>query len=233
MPDYTRHEIHIQPGGYVGDEFAGPVYHLGTNSFYGGQNDRDEFHIGLAASIALPDDGRVERIVDVGCGVGQLTVALKERFPDAEVWGLDVGGPLVRYAHHRAVRLDADVHFAQRLAEETGMEAGSIDVVTAYILFHEVPSTAAAAICREAARVLRPGGVFNVVDFPTGAAQTPTPYRKFFNWADHRYNSERWREEFTSSDFLRTLAEAGLEAEIGPAKHWGITNYVARKPIAS
>lgn len=232
MPDYTRHEIHIQPGGYVGDEFAGPVYQFGTNSFYGGQNDADEFHIGLAATVALPADERVKRVIDIGCGVGQLTVALKERFPGAEVWGLDVGGPLVRYAHHRAARMGVDVHFAQRLAEDTGMPDGSVDLVTAYILFHEVPYESGRAICREAFRTLRPGGVFNGVDFPTGAAQTPTPYRKFVNWADHHYNGERWRQEFTGSDFLQTLREAGFEAEIGAAKHWGITNYVARKPAA-
>ncbi|MBT4738901.1 MAG: hypothetical protein HOO09_00850, partial [Rhodospirillaceae bacterium] len=33
IPDYTKHEIHIQPGGYVGDAFAGHIYHYGTNNF--------------------------------------------------------------------------------------------------------------------------------------------------------------------------------------------------------
>ena len=31
LPKYTKHEIHMQPGGYVGDAFAGHMYHYGTN----------------------------------------------------------------------------------------------------------------------------------------------------------------------------------------------------------
>lgn len=229
LPDYTRHEIHLQPGGYVGHEFSGPVYHLGTASFYAGQNDADEFHIGLAKTVPIPEDGIVRRVVDLGCGVGQLSVALKERFAEAEVLGLDVGAPLLRYAHHRAADLGVDVRFVQRLAEDTRLPANSVDIVTAYILFHEVPHEAAAKICREALRILRPGGIFNVVDFPTGKRTPPTPYRKFMIWADHAYNCEPWREEYGQADMLQTMTDAGFQAEIGAAKHWGIANYVGTK----
>jgi hypothetical protein len=70
IPDYCRHEIHIQPGGYVGNELSGPLYHYGTNSFYMGQNDSDEFHIMLARRLARPSDGEVRSVVDLGCGIG-------------------------------------------------------------------------------------------------------------------------------------------------------------------
>ena len=36
-PEYTKHEIHIQPGGYTGDPFAGYINYYGVNNFYGGQ----------------------------------------------------------------------------------------------------------------------------------------------------------------------------------------------------
>ena len=42
IPDYARHEIHIMPGGYVGDPLAGYVYHYGTNNFFLGHNVQDE-----------------------------------------------------------------------------------------------------------------------------------------------------------------------------------------------
>ena len=122
IPDYASHEIHIQPGGYVGDPFAGHIYHYGTNSFYIsvlGHNDQDQIHKATANRLPIPADGKVKRILDMGCGVGQLTCALKERFPDAEVWGIDVGGPMVRYSHMRARGLNIPVNFAQRLAEDT------------------------------------------------------------------------------------------------------------------
>ena len=232
IPDYCKHEIHIQPGGYVGDEFAGPLYHYGTNSFYMGQNDSDEFHIALAQRVSRPADGTVKTIVDLGCGIGQLTLALKEAFPEASVWGFDVGGPLLRYAHKRGVELDLDVNFAQRLAEDTKMDSGSVDLVAAYILFHEVPALAGKAICAEAFRILRPGGVFDVTDFATGPVRKQAPpYAKYRGWADHHYNGERWSQEFVESDFVETLRSVGFEAELEPSKHaWTLPNYVARKP---
>jgi ubiquinone/menaquinone biosynthesis C-methylase UbiE len=232
IPDYCRHEIHIQPGGYVGNELAGVAYHYGTNSFFMGQNDSDEFHIALAKRAERPADGKVEKAVDLGCGIGQLSIALKEQFPDAEVWGLDVAGPMLRYAHKRAVELGLDVHFAQRLAEDTKLESGSVDLVTAFILFHEVPGSIARDICAEAFRILRPGGVFDVTDFPTGGArQQAQAYAKYRSWADHHYNGERWSPEFVYSDFVETLKSVGFEAELKTSKvPWMLPNYIARKP---
>jgi len=230
MPDYTMHEIHIQPGGYTGNDFAGPLYHYGTNTFYKGQNNEDQFHFHIARTVGQPSGGKLEKIVDFGCGIGRLSTALAEVYPDAEVWGLDVGGPLVRYAHLRARELGTPVHFAQRLAEDTKFANGSFDLVTAYILFHEVSEEAAVDICKEAFRILRPGGVFDVTDFHTGRARSADPYRRFMGWVDHVYNAERWSHQFTAKDFEETLRSVGFEVEKGANRHWGIAAYIARKP---
>ncbi len=230
MPEYTMHEIHIQPGGYTGNDFAGPLYHYGTNTFYKGQNNEDEFQFNIARTLAKPADGKIEKIVDIGCGIGRLSTALAEVYPDAEVWGLDVGGPLVRYAHMRARELGTPVHFAQRLAEDTKFDDNSIDIVTAYILFHEVSEEGAKDIVKETFRILRPGGVFDVTDFHTGGARSNDPYRRFMGWIDHVYNAERWSHQFSRKDFLDTLREAGFEVEKGENRHWGIATYIARKP---
>lgn len=230
IPEYAQHEIHIQPGGYTGDDFAGPVFHYGTNTFYKGQSSEDEFHIQLAQSITPPADGKIERIVDIGCGIGRFTAALAEAFPNAEVWGLDVGGPLVRYAHARAAELGIAVHFAQRLAEQSKFYSDSVDLVTAYILFHEVSGEAAIAICNEMYRILRPGGVFEVIDFHTGGAQSADHYRRLMGWVDHVYNAERWSQQFMTKNFTDTLSSAGFEVEKGENRHWGIATYIARKP---
>jgi SAM-dependent methyltransferase len=130
------------------------------------------------------------------------------------------------------VELDLDVRFAQRLAEDTGLESGSVDLATAFILFHEVPTTVARDICAEVFRILRPGGVFDVTDFATGPMRSQEPaFATYRSWADHHYNGERWRQEFVESDFLATLREVGFEAELQPSKMaWVQPNYVARKP---
>ena len=44
---------------------------------------------GAIAKLPTPADGRVRRVLDIGCSAGQSATAFKERFPEAEVWGVD------------------------------------------------------------------------------------------------------------------------------------------------
>jgi ubiquinone/menaquinone biosynthesis C-methylase UbiE len=49
-------------------------------------------------------------------------------------------------------------------AESTGLPDASFDLVSACLLFHELPQSAAIAIIREARRLLRPGGHLAIMD---------------------------------------------------------------------
>lgn len=231
-PEYTKHEIHIQPGGYTGDPFAGYINYYGVNNFYGGSNYNDEVQAAIAARVQTPPDGKVERILDLGCATGRLTIALKDRFPEAEVWGIDVGGPMVRFAHTRCVDLGKDIHYAQRLAEDTKFPDNHFDLVTAYIMFHEVTADAQDKIIDEAMRVLRPGGVFFPIDFRTGKqVNNFSAYRTFSTWWDHRFNGEPWRFEYASRDFADLCAKHGFNVrEDIPAARRGHGAIMAIKP---
>ena len=218
IPAECRHEIHIQPGGYVGDEFAGHIYHYGTNSFYIavlGHNEQDQIHKGVAARLPIPEDGKVKRILDMGCGVGQYTVALKERFPEAEVWGIDIGGPMVRYAHTRANFLNNGANFAQRLAYDTKFPDGYFDLVTSYIMHHEVPAEGTKKIIDEARRVTRTGGVYYPLDFMSGGTKAVAP-AMYNRWWDHRWNNEVWSREYHSIDFSKEIAARGFTMPAKP-----------------
>jgi ubiquinone/menaquinone biosynthesis C-methylase UbiE len=226
-PDYAAREIHLQPGGYVGDSLAGYVFHHGTKVFYQGMNDQDELHQGIA-TLVVPPEGALTRVLDIGCSIGQVTTALKERFPAADIWGMDVGKPMVRYAHKRAVDLGIDVHFAQGLAEDTKFPDGHFDAVLAYILFHEVPSQLFLPIIREMYRVLRPGGVFTIVDAPNGS-DFPLPNRIWMKY-DAEYNCEPYAPAFVASDLPGMLREAGFELLDMPAQQLFLHRTVAKKP---
>lgn len=215
VPNYARLPIHLQPGGYVGDTLAGYVFHYGTQVFYQGLNDQDELHQQVASSVELPADGRVQRVLDLGCSIGQATTALKTRLPDAAITGMDVALPLLRYAHKRATDLGIEVQFRQGLAEDTQLESGSFDAVLTYILFHEVPSHLFDPIVAEIARLLRPGGTFTIVDAPNGQV-FPAGQRLWLQF-DAVHNCEPYSPAFVATDLPALLERHGLRVQhVGP-----------------
>ncbi len=211
IPLYCKHEIHMQPGGYVGDPLGGYVYHYGTNNFWEGRNSQDEMDTQLAKAVPVPKDGKIQRILHMGCSSGQLTLRLKELYPAAEVWGVDVGGPMVRYAHMRGVDLGVEANFRQALAEDTGFPDGHFDIVTSFLLFHEVSSEGAEAIINEGYRLLRPGGVFYSRDqndwskLPNSSA-----FQLYQRYWINRWNHEVWQREHRANDYPKLLEQAGF-----------------------
>jgi ubiquinone/menaquinone biosynthesis C-methylase UbiE len=161
----------------------------------------------MADQVPVPA-GLVNRILDLAASTGQSTTALKRRFPRAEVWGIDAAAPMLRYAHKRAAEIGVEVHFAQRLAENTGFPDGSFDLIYAFLLFHELPLEVGAAVTREAFRLLRPGGIFAVLDNKTQSS--PSPLTRYNGEFYRRSNGEPYSAAFNSSDFLAVLRSAGF-----------------------
>tara|TARA_R110000765_G_scaffold329312_2_gene420199 strand:+ start:1326 stop:2528 length:1203 start_codon:yes stop_codon:yes gene_type:complete len=235
MPDYAKHEIHLQKGGYVGNPLAGYVnYHYGNILYEAlfGSNIQDERIALMAAAVPLPDDGKVERALDMGCGTGRLAYGLKNRFPAAKVSGIDIAGPMVRFSHKRAVDLGIDCFFAQRSAEATGFPDNHFDVIASNILHHEVDAAATDKIVAEAFRILRPGGIFYPIDHPTGKqAPKKTVSTKFWAFNDRAINNEVWRADFESRDFGDLIRKVGFVVdETLPPAVWGTGSIKAVKP---
>lgn len=208
-PEYATVDIHIQPGGYVEDPLCGLHYDYGTKVFFGGVNDGDALHGKMAEKTSAPQDGNVERVMDIGCAIGQFSCALKQRFPDAEVWGTDIGAPMVRYAHHRAAKQGLDVHFAQMASENLNFPDNHFDLMTAHLLFHELPLPVIKQTLAEAFRVLRPGGTFVLWDFPSEAADDGR-FAGFIRYMDAADNGEPYSCEFVNGDVESLIPEAGF-----------------------
>lgn len=206
-PDYynTVH-YHRQPGGYHEEPLAGYVYHYGTKVFHLGTNDKDEAKIARSMETPAPADGKVERVLDIACSIGAMTVAFKERWPQAEVWGVDAAAPLLRYAHLRATRLGSDVIFSQQLAEDLKLPDASVDVAYLGTLLHEVPNEVGVRAVHEARRVVRPGGVLVVHDMKQ-ASVPADPWEDYDRDFDCRFNGEPYAFRFTHAGFGSLLEE--------------------------
>ncbi|TDT18334.1 methyltransferase family protein [Ilumatobacter fluminis] len=200
-PDYYDEvEFHRQPGSYHGDELGGHVYHYGTKVFHLGANDLDEAKIARADEVPEPEDGHVARVLDIGCSIGQVTCGFADRWPDAEVWGVDLAAPLLRYGHARARRLGADVTFAQVDARTLDrFEDESFDVVYMGTLLHEMPLDDGRRALAAARRVLRPGGVFVLHDM-LQPSDPPDAWAVYDRGFDTDHNREPYAFDFVYSN---------------------------------
>ncbi len=215
-PPYTNVHFHLQPGGYNADALSGYLYHYGTKVFFCGENDEDELHATIVnRALPAPADGEVGTILDLACSIGQSTTALKARFADADVTGIDHSAPMLRCAHRRAVMLGSDVTFRQALVEATGMADDSVDIVFAFILFHEIPIRIIRDTLSEISRVLRPGGIFAMYDFVS--ASLMDDFQRYHRFFDSRDNGEPYGDDFCYCDFEALADDAGLRIMDGGA----------------
>ena len=97
--------------------------------------------------------------VEIGCGAGRMTRWLAQAF--GKVHGFDVSPRMIELARARLDGLPNVVLHASSGVSLEPLEDASADLVFSYIVFQHIPDQSIIeAYVREAARVLRPGGVF-------------------------------------------------------------------------
>lgn len=149
--------------------------------------------------------------LDVGCGNGQLTVALAQCF-DA-VLGLDPSASQLAHA-----RTHERVHYAAARAEQLPLQAGTADLVVAAQAAHWFDLTRFYA---EARRVARPGATLALVSY--GVLQLPVDlapcFRHFYAEQIHaHWPAPRRLVEAGYRDLPFPFAELGApELQI---RHW-------------
>ncbi len=168
-PDYYLRPFHAYNEGNLGWEPATEVevaayaVHARIWKDAGAEGDsrlRQSYHAILKELPDSPND-----IVDLGCSVGMSTFALQDTFPSAKITGVDLSPYFLAVAKYQAQQKrqnsPAWVHAA---AESTRLASSSFDLVSACLMFHELPRTAAIEIFQEAKRLLRPGGHLAIMD---------------------------------------------------------------------
>lgn len=145
------------------------------------------------------------KILDVGCGDGELAVELVKR--GAIVTGIDGSAAMIEAAKKRAQQHDVEIAFQLARAESLPFPSAQFDCVTAITIlcFGEDP----APVFPEIARVLRPGGRFIIGEL--GKWSTWAAARRVRAWL----GSKLWRlARFRTVKELRRCAEqAGLTVE--------------------
>ncbi len=229
-PDYiTAQDVHLMPGGYAADDGdvrqgaimdrGGAVYMLGLNGGPNGAQLNDARGKAVIAHLlAVYPEFKPTKILELGCGVGASTTAIARYFPDSDIYGVDIGPSMLRYAHARAESMGVRAHFSQQNAEATNFADESFDFVFTAAVFHETSAQAIPKILAEARRLLRPGGVMIHLEVPTRYQELSLWQKMNTEYETHFNNEPCWRVA-TSADYRALCQAAGFsDVKVGYQK---------------
>lgn len=133
--------------------------------------------------------------LEIGCGIGRLLRPLSERV--AQATGVDISGEMIRLG--RAALADRpNVRLERTDGDLSAVPDRSLDLVYSHIVFQHIPSRAAVSrYFAEAARVLKPGGVFRFQLDGRRGRWYPFPD----TWHGVRYTAAALRREIAALGF--------------------------------
>lgn len=146
------------------------------------------------------------RLLDVGCGTGNLLAGLAGDEHAQQLVGLDYAAEMVRAAREKFAGLDAGerLQMVHGDAEHLPFDAAAFDVLTCCHSFHHYPHQA--AVVREFHRVLRPGGLLILCDGFRDNVIGWVIFDVFVALAERNVHHAPW------SQLRRMIEEAGFAA---------------------
>jgi SAM-dependent methyltransferase len=203
-PEYLRDVwIHRTHGGWDGHEHQGfihaeMIHKRYLSAMFGG----GLFDTRRAVLDNLPRRD-YRRIFEMGVSSGFHTLGLADAFPEAEISGCDVSRPMLEQAQRVANERGLAWKLYLARGEDTRLPDASFDLVSSFIVLHELPADVNVAVFKEAFRLLEPGGAVIMTDVPPYAAQDKlTTWR--YDRSALRGGEPYWRE----SGLLDTAAIA-------------------------
>jgi ubiquinone/menaquinone biosynthesis C-methylase UbiE len=171
---------------------------------------RQSYHDVLLAQLPQAP----QTVLDLHCTVGLSTFTLQSCYPTAKLTGLDFSPYYITLAHHNGTEQSATIEWVHALPEATGLGNQSFDLVSAFLLFHEIPQDPTRRIFREARRLVKTGGHFTFMDMnPRSQA--------YVTMAPHIMtllkSTEPFMDQYFALDIEQELLDAGFDrVEIHP-----------------
>lgn len=198
----------------------------------------------LCTSIVdnLPTDFYPQRILDLGCGNGNISALTIQRFPDASHVLVDVSNEMIADCKARFPQV-INIVYQQIFFQELEFEAESFDLITAGLALHHLKGHEKQDFFKKIHLWLRPGGYFSCSDLMIDKDDEPFHSTHLAQWkkdAEAKQTSpEEWQyimEHYDTYDYpsgidkqLTWLKAAGFE---NPHYTWrviGWTNVLAKK----
>ncbi|MCJ8208532.1 class I SAM-dependent methyltransferase [Mucilaginibacter sp. RS28] len=131
----------------------------------------------------IPDDLQPKRILDLGCGTGNLTEAALKHYPNAEIHALDISADILNECRKRFEGHN-NIYYHQQDFTRLDLPEGSFDLIISSIAIHHINDEDKARLYPKIYSLLKPNGIFVFADQTKGA--TDEIYQKHIG---------RWKEE--------------------------------------
>ena len=174
----------------------------------------DNTFVDHVLSLGVPEGMQDGRLLDVGCGPGNITLKIARRLPRFLVVGLDRSANMVRAARRAAAELEMEsrVTFQQAHASRIPFADGSFDIVLSNSVMHHLASPLKSF--EEMLRVAKPDGAIMVRDLrrPSRLA-----YPWHVRWYGRHYSGimkrlfeDSVRAAYTPGELVEMLGRSGM-----------------------
>lgn len=133
--------------------------------------------------IELMDIRKGEKILEVGCGTGVLSILSKIAVGESGiVEGTDIAPKRISRAKQKATKLNLDINFRVASVNELPYPDNHFDLVVSSLMFHHLPIQIKKEGLEEIYRVLKEDGRFFLCDFGSPRILTALLMYKMLIW---------------------------------------------------
>jgi ubiquinone/menaquinone biosynthesis C-methylase UbiE len=215
-PEYYLRPFHAYDDGNLGwdaateVEVAAYAVHSkvwGETNAKGDALLRQSYHDVITKALTKDQLEAPVDILDIGCSVGMSTLALAEIYPNSQITGLDLSPYFLAIADQK-LSTYPNINLVHAAAETTGLPDQSFDLISIFLVCHELPQSATTEILTEARRLLRPHGHLAIMDMnPNSAiyAKMPPYILTLLK------STEPYLDQYFSLDLEKAIALAGFQ----------------------
>lgn len=160
---------------------------------------------------ALVAQARIEandRVLDLACGTGTLTILLKQNQPPAEIVGIDGDPKILALAKEKARAVNFEIRFDEAMSFALPYRNKSFDRVVSSLFFHHLTRENKLKTFGEIKRILKPNGELHVADWGLPA----NSLMRFASEIIKRFDSPETTADSFDGLLPKLMAEAGFEA---------------------
>jgi ubiquinone/menaquinone biosynthesis C-methylase UbiE len=208
-PAYYLQNFHYQTGGWLSPESA-KLYDMQVEVLFGGAADAmRRIALGSLARALKGKDQRRLSLIDIACGNGRFLSQILRTYPKLNATGVDLS-PAYADAARRRLAPWPQAEITIGPAEKLPSDDACFDAATCIYLFHELPPKVRREVAREAARIVKKGGVLVFADsLQTGDARDLDRMLEYFPVGFH----EPFFGSYLGENIEALFAEAGFELE--------------------